>query len=113
VDQQDLPALYQMATVFVYPSNMEAHPIPVTEALTTQTPMVTSNVFGLQELAGDAAILVNPADADEIADGIVRLLRDPELRADLQDKARERSRLFSWDRCAAETLEEIHAVGTR
>jgi glycosyltransferase involved in cell wall biosynthesis len=102
-----------MATVFVYPSNMEAHPIPVTEALATQTPMITSNVFGLQELAGDAAILVNPADAEEIADGIVRLLRDSELRAELQTKARERSRLFSWDRCTAETLDEIHAVATR
>jgi glycosyltransferase involved in cell wall biosynthesis len=113
VDQKDLPALYQMATVFVYPSNMEAHPIPVTEALATQTPMITSNVFGLQELAGDAAILVNPADAEEIADGIVRLLRDSELRAELQTKARERSRLFSWDRCTAETLDEIHAVATR
>jgi glycosyltransferase involved in cell wall biosynthesis len=56
---------------------------------------------------------VNPSSADEIADGIVRLLCDSELQADLQDKARERSRLFSWERCAAETLEEIHAVGTR
>jgi glycosyltransferase involved in cell wall biosynthesis len=113
VDQQDLPALYQLATVFVYPSNMEAHPIPVTEALATQTPMVTSNVFGLQELAGDAAVLVNPSSVDEIADGIVRLLHDSRLRADLQEKAKERSQLFSWNRCAAETLEEIHAVGSR
>jgi glycosyltransferase involved in cell wall biosynthesis len=68
-----------MAMMFVYPSNMEAHPIPITEALATQTPIVTSNVFGLQELAGDAAILVNQSSADEIADGVVRLLTDTDL----------------------------------
>jgi len=113
VDENDLPALYQMASVFVYPSNMEAFPIPITEALASRTPIVTSNVFGLMELAGDAAILVNPASSDEIAAGIVRLLTDSELRADLQEKACERSRLFSWDRCATETLEVLHAVGLR
>ena len=110
VDQQDLPAIFQMATVFVYPSNMEAHPIPVTEALATRTPMVTSNVFGLRELAGDAAILVDPASADDIADGIVRLLTDADLRQDLRKKAEVRSQLFTWKRCVAETLAIIHAV---
>lgn len=113
VDQQDLPALYQMATVFVYPSNMEAHPIPITEALASRTPIVTSNVFGLQELAGDAAILVNPANADEIADAIVRLLTDGDLRQELRKKARHRSQLFTWDRCVAETLAVIHGVASR
>lgn len=113
VDQKDLPALFQMAAVFVYPSNMEAHPIPITEALATRTPTVTSNVFGLQELAGDAAVLVNPADADEIADGVVRLLTDTDLREDLRQKAEYRSQLFTWDRCVAETRAIIHAVAGR
>jgi glycosyltransferase involved in cell wall biosynthesis len=113
VDQQDLPALYQMATVFVYPSNMEAHPIPITEALASGTPIVTSNVFGLKELAGDAAILVNPESADEIADGIVRLLTDEDLRQDLREKAQERSQLFTWNRCVTETLAIIHSVASR
>jgi glycosyltransferase involved in cell wall biosynthesis len=113
VDQQDLPALFQMATVFVYPSNMEAHPIPVTEALATQTPMVTSNVFGLQELAGDAAILVDPSSSDEIANGVVRLLTDADLRQDLRKKAQVRSELFTWDRCAAETRAIILSVASR
>ena len=113
VDQQDLPAFYQMATAFVYPSNMEAHPIPITEALACRTPIVTSNVFGLQELAGDAAILVDPANADEIANGIVRLLTDADLCQDLRTKAQDRSQLFTWDRCASETLEIIHAIGSR
>jgi glycosyltransferase involved in cell wall biosynthesis len=74
---------------------------------------VTSNVFGLQELAGDAAILVNPASSEEIADGILQLLNNAELRAELREKARVRSRLFSWDRCTAETLQAVHAVARR
>jgi glycosyltransferase involved in cell wall biosynthesis len=72
--------------------------------------MVTSNVFGLRELAGDAAILVDPASADDIADGIVRLLTDADLRQDLRKKAEVRSQLFTWKRCVAETLAIIHAV---
>jgi len=113
IDQYDLPALYQMATAFIYPSNMEAFPIPITEALASLTPIVTSNVFGLKELAGDAAILVNPASSEEIADGILQLLTNTELRAELREKARVRSRLFSWDRCTAETLQAVHAVARR
>ena len=113
VDQQDLPAFYQSASVFVYPSNMEAFPIPITEALASRTPIVTSNVFGLKELAGDAALLADPTDADEIASNILRLLGDPRLRDELREKARERSKLFTWERCAAKTLEEIRAVAAR
>ena len=102
-----------MAMMFVYPSNMEAHPIPITEALATQTPIVTSNVFGLQELAGDAAVLVNPSSSEEITDGVLRLLTDADLRQDLRKKALVRSQQFTWDRCAAETLAIIHAVASR
>jgi glycosyltransferase involved in cell wall biosynthesis len=65
------------------------------------------------ELAGDAAILVNPASADEIANGVVRLLTDAELRQDLRKKAQNRSQLFTWDRCASETLDIIHAIASR
>lgn len=113
VDQKDLPAFYQSASVFVYPSNMEAFPIPITEALACQTPIVTSNVFGLKELAGDSALLAPPLDSDEIAQHVVRLLGDAALREQLREKARRRTRLFTWQRCTAETLEEIHAVAKR
>lgn len=113
VDQEDLPAFYQSASVFVYPSNMEAHPIPITEALACGTPIVTSNVYGLKELAGDAALLADPRSADDIAQKTICLLDDPELRSRLAEKARLRSELFTWERCAAATLGEIHAVGNR
>ncbi len=111
VDQMDLPALYQSATVFLYPSNMEAHPIPITEALASGTPIVTSNVFGLKELAGDAAILVDPSKPDDIAEAVLSLHEDEEQRKELTGKAIERSKLFDWKKCAQETLRLLERVG--
>ncbi len=113
VDQEELPAFYQLAAAFVYPSNMEAFPIPITEALTSGTPTITSNVFGLRELAGDAALLVDPTDSQAIADAIVALLRGPALCEELSAKARQRAQLFDWSRCANETLALIERVGRR
>jgi glycosyltransferase involved in cell wall biosynthesis len=60
VDQADLPAFYSLADLFLYPSNVEAFPIPITEALACETPIVTSDANGLKELVGEAAMLVNP-----------------------------------------------------
>lgn len=111
VDQADLPVFYRQAELFLYPSNMEAHPIPVTEALACGTPIVTSNAYGLKELAGDAALLVDPADPDAIAAAVLRLFDEPALRAELQARAAVRSRLFDWDLCAQKTLAILERVG--
>jgi glycosyltransferase involved in cell wall biosynthesis len=90
---------------------MEAHPIPITEALATGTPIVTSNAYGLKELAGDAALLVDPANPDEIATAVLRLLREPQLREELQRRAAERAKLFDWDDCAQRTVAILERVG--
>lgn len=111
VEQSDLPVLYRQASVFLYPSNMEAFPIPVTEALASGTPIVTSDAYGLKELAGDAALLVDPADPDAIADAVIRLLSDAELRQQLCARAVVRSKLFNWDECARRTLAILTRVG--
>jgi glycosyltransferase involved in cell wall biosynthesis len=114
LDQQDLPAIYSMADLYLHPSNLEAFPQPVVEALTCGTPLVTSTVNGLEEIAGDAALLVNPDDSDEIADAIYQVLDDEELRQSLSERGLERSKLFSWDTCARETLtilEQVHKDG--
>ena len=111
VDQADLPVFYRQAELFLYPSNMEAHPIPVTEALATGTPIVTSNAYGLKELAGDAALLVDPSDPEAIAAGVLRLMKEPELREELRACAAERSKLFDWDVCARKTLAILERVG--
>lgn len=113
VDQSDLPVFYRNAAVFLYPSNMEAFPIPVTEALASGTPLVTSNAYGLSELAGDAALLVDPRNPGEIADAVLRLLCEPGLREELRAKAVLRSRLFNWEECARKTLAILERIGER
>lgn len=100
LDQADLPALYSGAQLYLYPSNQEAFPIPLTEAMACGTPIVTSRVNGLAEIAGDAAALVDPRDPQEIADVTVRLLGDPEECARRIEAGYHRSRDFSWPGCA-------------
>jgi glycosyltransferase involved in cell wall biosynthesis len=113
VDQHELPVLYRQAAVFLYPSNMEAFPIPVTEALASGTPIVTSNAYGLKELAGDAALLVDPGSPADIAAAVLRLLREPSLREALASTAAVRAKLFDWDECASRTLGILEDVGGR
>ena len=110
IDQADLPAIYSSARLFLYPSNLEAFPIPITEALACGTPIVTSNVNGLEEIAGDAALLVDPDDPTAIADAAAEVLADPELRERLSRSGLERSKLFGWERCAREMLDILSEV---
>ena len=104
IDQADLPAVYTGADLFVYPSRLEAFPIPLTEAMACGTPIVTSDANGLREIAGDAALLVDPEDPEAIAGAIARVLADSGLRASLSARGLERVQRFSWERCARETL---------
>ncbi len=104
LEQADLSAIYSLAGLYLYPSNLEAFPIPITEAMACGTPIVTSNVNGLEEIAGDAALRVDPQDTEAIADAIGRVLSDAELRQALSARGLARARRFSWDDCAAQTL---------
>jgi glycosyltransferase involved in cell wall biosynthesis len=110
IDQADMPAVFSLASLYLYPSNLEAFPIPLTEAMACGTPVLTSNVNGLKEIAGDAAILMEPNDTESIADGIAQILSDANLRETLSHKGLERSRLFTWDLCAKNTLEVLERV---
>ena len=110
IDQEDLPAVFSMASLYLYPSNLEAFPIPLTEAMACGTPILTSNVNGLKEIAGEAALLVDPTDTKEIINGMARILSDSELRESLSCHGLERSSLFSWDICAKSTLELLEKV---
>ena len=111
VDQADLPAFYSLAELFLYPSNMEAFPIPVTEALACGTPIVTSASNGLLEIAGDGALLVDHTDPDAIAGAVRSVIEDGRLRARLADAGLARSRSFSWERCGEQTLAALLEVG--
>ncbi len=113
LEQADLPAIYTLADLYLYPSNLEAFPIPVTEAMACGTPVITSNANGLQEIAGDAALLVDRQDANAIRDAICRLMADPDLRQTLSTKGQLRARQFSWDVCAERTLSILEAAACR
>ncbi len=110
IDQSDLPAVYSMADAYLYPSNLEAFPIPVAEAMACGTPMVTSNANGLVEIAGDAALLVDPEDPQEISSALGRLLGDSRLRTELAEKGLARAQRFRWDKCARETLSILESL---
>ncbi len=90
----ELAALYRRARVFVFPSLAEGFGLPVVEAMACGAPVVTSNRSSLPEVAGDAAVLVDPEDPDEIAAVVREVLEDQGLRRGLRDRGFERARLY-------------------
>jgi glycosyltransferase involved in cell wall biosynthesis len=110
IAQEDLPSVYSLADLFLYPSNMEAFPIPITEAMACGTPIVTSNRNGLREIAGEAALQVDAESPEAIAESVSRVLADPGLRTRLSQAALTRSQMFSWEKCARETLRILEGL---
>ena len=113
VTQTELDALYRRARIFAFPSLDEGFGMPVLDAMANSVPVVTSQRSALPEVAGDAALLVNPDDPEEIAAALVRLASDETLSADLARRGRERVRQFSWESTLAQTWEvygELTAV---
>lgn len=99
-----LSKLYKEAAVFVYPSLYEGFGFPVLEALSFSTPVVTSNISSLPEVAGKAAILVDPQDPKSISSGLQKILEHKEETALLKENARVQANKFSWSAAARETL---------
>jgi glycosyltransferase involved in cell wall biosynthesis len=113
VADADLPALYSGALAFVFPSLYEGFGLPVLEAGACGVPVITSNTSSLPEVAGDAALLVDPHDVDAIAEAMYRLVTDEALRAELVRRGFENVKRFSWEKCARETLAVLEEVGRR
>lgn len=113
VDEGQLHALYAGCRAFAYPSLYEGFGLPVLEAMTAGAAVLTSDVSSLPEVAGDAALLVDPLDPRAIADGLLRLLTDDAYREDLQARGRERAASFSWDRTTRETLGVLRGIAKR
>jgi len=111
VPADDLAGLYSGARAFVFPSLYEGFGFPVLEAMACGTPVVCANTSSLPEVAGDAALLVDPLDTGALAGAIGRVLGDGSLRASLAAKGLEQVKKFSWQRAAKETLEVLEAVG--
>lgn len=100
----DLAMFYSAADAFVFPSFYEGFGLPVLEALACACPVVTSNVSSLPEVAGDAALYVNPEDDGDLAAKLLNVLTNESLRDSLSKRARAQAARFSWDDCARETL---------
>jgi glycosyltransferase involved in cell wall biosynthesis len=103
VRDETLAVLYRLASVFAFPSLYEGFGLPVLEAMASGTPVVTSNVSSLPEVAGDAAVLVDPYDVEAIASGLERVLSDPALASELSRRGLRRAREFSWERSVVRT----------
>ena len=110
VPDEDLPALYNAADLFVYPSLYEGFGLPPLEAMACGTPVITSNTSSLPEVVGDAGIMVNPYDVDELANKMYEVLTNDGLGEELSKKGLERAKLFSWKKCAEEHLKVYEEV---
>lgn len=110
VADDDLPALLSGALAFLLPSLYEGFGLPVLEAQACGTPVLTSTTSSLPEVAGDAAVLVDPADTTAIRDGIAGLIEDADLRDRLRVRGLARVAAWSWERTARQTLATFKAA---
>jgi glycosyltransferase involved in cell wall biosynthesis len=104
IPDEDLPSLYKLAETFLFPSISEGFGLPILEAMTCGTPVITGNLTAIPEVAGEAALLIDPHQPDRIAEAMERLNYDPALRQTLIQRGKERAALFSWMRTARQLL---------
>jgi len=105
-----LPAIYNLGDFFVFPSLYEGFGLPVVEAMASGLPVLTSNSSSLGEIAGDAALTIDPTDTDALLAGIRQLAADRDLRRELSERGLQRSRSFSWAQTARQMLAVYHRV---
>jgi glycosyltransferase involved in cell wall biosynthesis len=112
VADEDLPALYTLADLFVFPSLYEGFGLPPLEAMACGTPVVTSNVSSLPEVAGDAALMVDPLDVAALAEAIQCVLKDTDLRDRIVRQGQEQARRFTWSGAARKLLGVYERIGS-
>jgi glycosyltransferase involved in cell wall biosynthesis len=107
---EDVPLIYQGCEAFVFPTLHEGFGLPVIEAMACGVPVICSHMEPLIEVAGDAALFVNPLDSKAIANGIVSLLQSQEMRAELVAKGYRRAQEFGWENTARTTLDFVGTI---
>ncbi len=110
VPEQDKPALYSGAALFLFPSLYEGFGLPVLEAMSCGTAVVASNAASLPETTGDAAVLVQPQDVEALAGAMAELLKDVSKRNELAERGLERAQLFSWDQTISQTVTVYESI---
>lgn len=105
LDDSDLAPLYSGALMFVYPTLYEGFGLPPLEAMQCGIPVITSDTSSLPEVVGDAGIMVSPQDKDALCQAMLKLYCQPSLAAEYAGRSLARARLFSWQRCAEQTLQ--------
>ncbi len=113
IKNTDLPAIINLADVFLYPSKRESFGIPVLEGMASGTPVITSNVSSMPEVAGDAAFLVNPLKQNELVEAMHALVENQDLRNQLREKGLKRAAEFSWENTAKQSLEIYKRITTK
>ncbi|AFK04962.1 glycosyl transferase group 1 [Emticicia oligotrophica DSM 17448] len=110
VKHAELPFIYNLAKLFLYPSLRESFGIPIIEAMACGTPVITSNTSAMPEVADDAAVLINPMDTSSITQAIRKVLGSDSLYNDLKNKGLNRAKAFSWESTAEKTINFYRAV---
>lgn len=105
IPDQDLSAIYSGALAFIYPSLYEGFGLPPLEAMQCGVPVITSNTSSLPEVVGDAGIMIDPTNHDQLSQSLLDLINDSTLRQELSQKGLARAKQFSWQKCAAQTVE--------
>ena len=111
VQEEDIPVLYSGADFFVFPSVYEGFGLPILEAMKCGTPVITSHVSSMPEVAGDAALYVNPDSLEDIAEKILELAYNEPLKKVMRERGFIQASKFSWEKTAKKTLEVYEAVG--
>ncbi len=110
IDEEDKALLYQHALTFLYPSFYEGFGLPILEAMQCGTPVITSDATAMPEVAGDAALLVNPNEPKELKNAMHEVYRDEQLRESLIQKGFEQVEKFSWKKTAQQFLRNLEKV---
>lgn len=111
ISRENLPGVYVAARALLYPSLYEGFGLPPLEAMGCGTPVLASNVSAMPEVIGDAGVLINPCDVQEMAEGILRIAQDETLRQRMVERGLERAQRFRWDEAAHQTLSVIEQAG--